>query len=75
MDLDAALSRLPRTYALALRLRQVGADPQLIADCLEIEVQAVGPLLTVADAKLSSLQSSSSRQSSSSLHSSKDVDA
>jgi hypothetical protein len=56
VDSDAVLSRLPRTYALALRLRQVGADPQLIADCLEIEVQAVGPLLTVADAKLTALR-------------------
>jgi hypothetical protein len=56
MDSDAALSRLPRTYALALRLRRVGADRQLIADCLDIEVQAVGPLLSVAEAKLSALQ-------------------
>ncbi|HSS09641.1 MAG TPA: hypothetical protein VLL25_07145 [Acidimicrobiales bacterium] len=58
MDSDAALSRLPRTYALALRLRQVGADQQLIADCLDIELQAVGPLLSVADAKLSALHAS-----------------
>jgi hypothetical protein len=58
VDHDAALSRLPRTYALALRLSQTGADPQLIADCLDIELEAVGPLLAVADAKLSSLQAS-----------------
>jgi hypothetical protein len=56
VDQESALSRLPRTYALALRLTQAGADPQLIADCLDIELEAVGPLLVVADAKLSSLQ-------------------
>jgi hypothetical protein len=58
VDHDAALSRLPRTYALGLRLSQAGADAQLIADCLDIELEAVGPLLAVADAKLSSLQAS-----------------
>ena len=58
MDQNTALSRLPRTYALALRLSQAGADPQLIAECLDIELEAVGPLLAVADAKLSSLHAS-----------------
>ena len=36
-----ALASLPRAYRLALSLRSLGADDQLIADCLEIEVIAV----------------------------------
>jgi hypothetical protein len=63
VDQESALSRLPRTYALALRLTKAGADPQLIADCLDVELEAVGPLLAVADAKLSSLQASEEMES------------
>lgn len=52
MDLDQALRRLPRAHALALRLRDLGADAGLIADCLDLPVESVGPLLQVAEAKL-----------------------
>ncbi len=45
-------SQLPTPYALALRLRDVGADDALIADCLEVEPAAVPSLLTLAVAKL-----------------------
>lgn len=53
---NAALGRLPVTYALALRLRDAGADDTTLAERLGIAPQAVGPLLAVADAKLAALQ-------------------
>lgn len=52
MDRTEALGLLPRAHALALRLRELGADDDLIADCLDIPAQAVAPLLDVASAKL-----------------------
>jgi DNA-directed RNA polymerase specialized sigma24 family protein len=52
MDVAEALRQLPAKYALALRLRQVGADEQLIADCLDVEPSAAAALLTIAQAKL-----------------------
>ena len=48
------MAQLPRAYALALRLRQLGADDDLIGECLEVPPGAVGPLLQVAEAKLAS---------------------
>ncbi|MEJ3654570.1 hypothetical protein WEH80_16510 [Actinomycetes bacterium KLBMP 9759] len=53
--LAAALSRLPPSYSLALRLRDAGLDRVLIAECLHIEPEAVGPLLAVAELKLAVL--------------------
>jgi hypothetical protein len=47
---------LPRAYRLGLRLQALGADTELIADCLEIEPESVRPLLTVALAKLRNAQ-------------------
>lgn len=52
---DQDVSRLPQTYATALRLREAGADDARIAECLELEVAAVGPLLRLASAKLDHL--------------------
>ena len=52
METDQSLASLPRAYRLALTLRQLGADNQLIADCLEIEPSAVGPLLDIGTRKL-----------------------
>jgi len=46
--------RLSRSHSLALRLRDAGVSPDLIAECLELEPEAVGPLLVVAEAKLAS---------------------
>jgi catechol 2,3-dioxygenase-like lactoylglutathione lyase family enzyme len=51
----AALRRLPVTHSLALRLRAAGVDDALLAECLAIEPEAVGPLLAVAAAKLDAL--------------------
>ncbi len=43
--------QLPRTHLLALRLAALGAGDELIAECLGVEPEAVGPLLEVAQAK------------------------
>ena len=43
---------LPRAYSLALRLRAIGADEQLIGECLEVEPSSVSVLLELAEAKL-----------------------
>lgn len=47
-----ALANLPPAYSLALRLRDAGVADRLIAECLAVEVEALGPLLEVAHAKL-----------------------
>ena len=51
MDRDHGLGGLPKVHALALRLERLGADVELIAECLRIDPVAVGPLLEVARAK------------------------
>ena len=55
MDLAAALNELPEVHAAAIRLHRAGVDAAGIATELGIEVQAVAPLLRVAEAKLASL--------------------
>jgi DNA-directed RNA polymerase specialized sigma24 family protein len=55
MDLAAALNELPEVHAEALRLHRAGTDPAGIAEALGIDVEAVAPLLRVAEAKLASL--------------------
>lgn len=55
-DRAAALQRIPRPYSLALRLRDAGVPGTLIADCLDIEPEALGPLLRLAEAKLAAAQ-------------------
>lgn len=52
---DDALSRLPPAYSLALRLRDARLPADLIAECLAVEPEAVGPLLLLAEAKLAAL--------------------
>lgn len=47
-----ALNRLPAAHSLALRLRDHGLPDEVIADCLGIELEALGPLLSIAEAKL-----------------------
>ena len=49
------MAGLPRAYSLALRLESLGADTALIADCLDIEVEGVGPLLRIAHQKLADI--------------------
>ena len=52
MDRTAAIAKLPEAYATALRLRDEDLTDEAVAARLEIEVEAVGPLLLVAEAKL-----------------------
>ncbi len=55
MDRAEALLELPETYAVALRLRDEGLERGALAKALEVEPEAVGPLLTLAEAKLAGL--------------------
>jgi DNA-directed RNA polymerase specialized sigma24 family protein len=55
MDMAAALEELPEVHAAAIRLHRAGIDAAGIAAELGIEVEAVAPLLRVAEAKLASL--------------------
>jgi hypothetical protein len=55
MNTDQRMAGLPRAYSLALRLESLGADAVLIADCLDIEVEGVGPLLRIARQKLADM--------------------
>ena len=50
-----ALRRLPRLHSLALRLREAGVPEGLMAECLQIEPEGLGPLFAVAEAKLAAL--------------------
>jgi DNA-directed RNA polymerase specialized sigma24 family protein len=50
-----ALELLPESYARALTLRENGRGPAEIAAELDIVVEAVGPLLRIAEAKLARL--------------------
>lgn len=52
-----ALRRLPATHSLALRLTDAGLSAELIAECLGIERESIGPLLVVAEAKLAAILS------------------
>jgi hypothetical protein len=55
VDLESAFTRLPETYAAALRLRGRGFDHDAIAAALGMEPCAVGSLLRIADTKLVAL--------------------
>jgi hypothetical protein len=57
MDDPDVLARLPRPYALALRLREAGVDDALIAECVGVEPEALPTLLEIAAAKLDNLTS------------------
>jgi DNA-directed RNA polymerase specialized sigma24 family protein len=46
------LESLPRAYQLALRLRALGADHELIAECLDMPVDGVATLLAIGERKL-----------------------
>ena len=52
MDRDAAIAQLPEAYATAVRLVDAGVNEEQIAEQIGIELEAVGPLLRVARAKL-----------------------
>lgn len=51
------MNQLPGMYAQALRLQGAGVSVDAIAQRLDIDPAAVGPLLAVAEAKLASILS------------------
>ena len=61
--LDRAGRRLAPSHALALRLASQGAGEREIARALDIPLEAVGPLLEVARAKLARIARMSDEKS------------
>jgi hypothetical protein len=55
MSRDEALRLIPTVYAVALRLRDAGLRGRELAHTLGLEDEAVGPLLRVAEEKLSEI--------------------
>jgi hypothetical protein len=55
VDRAEALQALPNTYAIALRLGDEGVEPDALARVLDVEPEAVGRLVTLAEAKLAGL--------------------
>jgi hypothetical protein len=51
-----AVRRLPRAYSLALRLRDAGVCDELIAECVEVELEALGTLFELAEAKIAAMR-------------------
>jgi hypothetical protein len=50
------LDALPRTYRIGLRLRGLGADDDLIGECLGIDPTGVSTLIEIGRQKLASEQ-------------------
>jgi hypothetical protein len=50
------LDDLPRAYRIGLRLRRLGADDDLIGDCLGIDPAGVSTLIEIGRRKLESEQ-------------------
>ena len=48
------LSDLPRAYRIGLRLRELGADDELIGDCLGMDPAGVSTLIEIGRRKLAS---------------------
>jgi DNA-directed RNA polymerase specialized sigma24 family protein len=55
MERLSAVAELPIRYAVAVRLRDSGASDRTIATALAIDVDEVGLLLAMADAKLAAI--------------------
>jgi hypothetical protein len=49
-------SDLPRAYRIGLRLRELGADDDLIGDCLGMDPAGVSTLIEIGRRKLASEQ-------------------
>ena len=63
VDPKEARRRLPERHARALDLRDQGFDDRAIADSLGVPLAAVGPLLSIAEAKLTRLLTEESSES------------
>lgn len=53
---ESPLDELPKAYRIGLRLRALGADDALIADCLDIDRDGVSTLLDIGAHKLERAQ-------------------
>ena len=60
------LSVLPRAYRIGLRLRELGADDDLIGDCLGMDPAGVSTLIEIGRQKLASDQQLKQQQTSTS---------
>ena len=49
---DSRPDDLPRVYRLGLRLRALGADDELIADCLDLDRDSIAAFLEIGAQKL-----------------------
>ncbi len=60
--MDASgLDELPQAYRLGLSLRALGADDDLIAECLDIDVNSVALLLDIGAYKLEQVRPAAER--------------
>jgi hypothetical protein len=55
MERLAAVSELPTSYAVAVRLQDSGAGAGTIATALAIDLEEVAPFLAIAEAKLAAI--------------------
>jgi hypothetical protein len=55
---ESAFEGLPRSYRIGLRLRALGADDELIADCLDIDPDSIVTLLEIGARKLEQIDRS-----------------
>jgi hypothetical protein len=55
VDRASAIEQLPAMHAVAIRLRDEGADDHVIAVALAIDDDQVATLLEIAEAKLANL--------------------
>ena len=53
---DQTIDALPRAYRVGLRLRALGADDALIADCLDVDADAIATLLDIGARKLEQIE-------------------
>jgi DNA-directed RNA polymerase specialized sigma24 family protein len=61
MDRTAAIDELPDAYATALRARDENLSNAEIAARVNIDIEAVEPLLRIADAKLGAILADQAR--------------
>lgn len=52
----ALLARLPVPYATALRMRDAGIDDIVIAQCIDVDLDALPTLMELAEAKLAAAE-------------------
>jgi hypothetical protein len=57
----AAYDELPRAYRVGLRLRALGADDGLIADCLDMDPAGIPALVEIGKAKLDHIHQAGGR--------------